>query len=449
MIRIRKGLDLPIAGEPEQAVHDGPPLRTVGLVGDDYIGMKPSFEVDEGDDVRVGQTLFTDKKTPGVRYTSPAGGRVVSIHRGEKRRFLSIVIEVAESEQAESFPAYEDVDLTTLSREQVRDNLLQSGLWTALRTRPYSKVPSPETAPRSLFITAIDTNPLCADPEPIIQQADRDFLYGLQVLRHLTDGPVFLCKKAGANLPGEDLEFLTIEEFAGPHPAGLPGTHIHFLDPVSDRRMVWHIGYQDVISVGRLFVTGRLDPECIISLAGPVVQQPRLIRTRRGANIGDLTQRELAEGENRIISGSVLSGRAAVAPTDFVGQYHLQVSALREGREREFLGWQKPGINKFSITRAFASAFVGRENTFALTTSREGSPRAMVPIGTYEKVMPLDVIPTFLLRSLIIGETEQARQLGCLELDEDDLALCTFVCPGKYEYGPMLREVLTQIEKEG
>lgn len=448
MIRIRKGLDLPIAGEPVQSVEDGPPLGRVGLLGDDYVGMKPTMAVAEGDRVKLGQLLFTDKKNPAARYTSPGCGTVAAVNRGAKRKFLSIVIELDGDEQQE-FTSFRDRDLTTLSRETVRENLIDSGLWTAFRTRPYSKVPLADDAPRSIFVTAMDTNPLAARPEFIIQEAGPHFEYGLHAVRHLTDGRVFLCKEAGTSLPGEDLDFLSVEEFAGPHPAGLPGTHIHFLDPVGEKRRVWHVGYQDVIAIGRLFSTGRLHTERIVSLAGPVVRQPRLLRTRLAANLTELMRDELQEGDNRVISGSVLSGRRVAPPVDFLGRYHLQVSALRESRQREFLGWQKPGVNKFSITRAFASAFLGRGKKFALTTSQEGSPRAMVPIGSYEKVVPLDVIPTFLLRALIVGDTEQARDLGCLELDEDDLALCTFVCPGKYEYGPMLREALARIEKEG
>ncbi|MFQ5734653.1 MAG: Na(+)-translocating NADH-quinone reductase subunit A [Planctomycetaceae bacterium] len=448
MIRIRKGLDLPIAGEPDQIVHEGPAVSSVGLVADDFVGMKPTLEVAEGDRVKLGQLLFTDKKNAGVRYTSPGAGIVASINRGEKRKFLSLVIDL-DGEDEETFPSFPDADLTTLSRDQVRDTFVQSGLWTAFRTRPYSKVPAVDAAPRSIFITAMDTNPLAAAPEPIIVESERDFIFGLQVIRHLTDGKVFFCKRPGERLPGEDLGFLSVEEFEGPHPAGLPGTHIHFLDPVGETKTVWYIGYQDVIAAGRLFVTGRLPVTRIVSLAGPAVRKPRLIRTRLGANLSDLTRDQLQLGENRVISGSVLSGRAAGPPTDFLGRYQLLVSSLREGGEREFLGWQRPGLNKFSIKRVFASAFTGMNRRFAFTTSLEGSPRAMVPIGMYEDVMPLDIIPTYLLRALIVGDNEQARALGCLELDEEDLALCTFVCPGKTEYGPLLRRGLETIEREG
>ncbi|NOX55187.1 MAG: Na(+)-translocating NADH-quinone reductase subunit A [Planctomycetes bacterium] len=448
MITIKKGLDLPIANEPRQEIEEGPPIRRVAWVGDDYVGMKPTLAVKEGESVKLGQLLFTDKKTPGVRYTSPGCGTVVAINRGEKRRFQSIVIEL-EGDEEVRFPSHEPGQLDSVSRDEVRQTLVESGLWTALRTRPFSKVPPPDSVPHSIFVTAIDTNPLAARPELIIAERRDDFVSGLRALRHLTDGRLFLCLAPGRDIPGGELDFVTAEEFAGPHPAGLPGTHIHFLDPVSDHKTVWYLNYQDVIAIGHLFTTGRLLVERVISLAGPSVKNPRLVRTRLGASIDELVQDELTDGENRVISGSVLSGRTAAGPFAFLGRYHLQVSALPEGGRREFFGWLQLGFEKFSIRPVFASRWSRRPRKFSFTTSREGSPRAMVPIGVYEDVMPLDILPTFLLRALIVGDTDQAQALGCLELDEEDLALCTFVCPSKYEYGPILRANLERIEKEG
>lgn len=459
MIKIKKGLRLPISGEPSGAVDDGAAVRSVALLGADYVGMKPTLAVDVGDTVSLGQLLFTDKKTAGVRYTSPGAGRVAAIHRGAKRRFESIVIDLDnDSEQRDSeqgdagkeFRSFSNADLTTLSRDDVRDNLVDSGLWTAFRTRPYSKVPAIDSVPHSIFVTAIDTNPLSAPMETVLNELEADSItHGLQVIRHLTDGQIHLCQQAGAAVLGDGIEGVTSTAFDGPHPAGLPGTHIHFLDPVSERKTVWHVDIQDVAAIGKLFVTGRLDVRRIISVAGPAVRTPKIIRTRLGANLSNVTQYLLESGENRIISGSVLSGRTAASPVDFLGRYHHQVSVLQEGTEREFLGWQRPGFKQFSIKQIFASAFFDRDRSFAMTTSTNGSERAMVPVGSYEAVMPLDVIPTFLLRALIVGDTEQAKQLGCLELSEEDLALCTFVCPGKYEYSSLLRSCLEMIEKEG
>ncbi len=448
MERITKGLDLPIANPPEQTIYDGPPVRTVALLSADSIGMRPTMAVAIGDTVKRGQLLFEDKKSPGVRYTSPAAGRVIEVNRGAKRAFQSIVVEV-DGDDEETFTSYENVDVTSLGRDEVVASLVQSGLWTSLRTRPFSRVPSPETTPHSIFITATDTNPLCARPEVIIDEREDEFRFGVQVVQHLTDGTVFLVSCPGVTLPGEELPGVTDVEFEGPHPAGLVGTHIHFLDPVHEKKTVWHVNYQDVIAIGHLFRTGRLDSSRVISLAGPGAKNPRLIRTQLGAAASDLTAGELVDGETRVVSGSVLSGRTMVGTDAFLGRYHLQVSVLREGREREFLGWQKPGLDKFSVKRVFASAFLRRGRKYNFTTSTQGSPRAMVPIGMYEQVMPLDILPTFLLRALITNDTEQAALLGALELDEEDLALCTFVCPGKYDYGPILRKNLTAIERDG
>ncbi|MBI1312172.1 Na(+)-translocating NADH-quinone reductase subunit A [bacterium] len=448
MKRITKGLNIPIANPPEQKIYDGPEVQSVALLGADFIGMKPTMDVSEGDVVKCGQLLFTDKKTAGVRFTAPVAGTVTAVNRGARRAFQSVVIEPA-GDDAVEFPKLGNRDVTSLSRDEVVSTLAESGLWTSLRTRPFSRVPSSEDAPHSLFITATDTNPLCPVPEVVINQRPDDFRFGVQVLRKLTDGAVYLVSSPGVTLPGEELSGITDVEFEGPHPAGLVGTHIHFLDPVGPSKTVWHIGYQDVIEVGHLFRTGRLDPTRVISLAGPGVKNPRLIRTVRGASIDSLTADELCDGELRVISGSVLSGRTRDDVNQWLGRYHLQVSVIAEGREREFLGWQRPGLDRFSIKRVFASAFLRRGEPLPMTTSTGGSRRAMVPIGMYEDVMPLDILPTFLLRALITGDTEQATSLGAMELDEEDLALCTFACPGKYEYGPMLRKCLTTIEREG
>ncbi|MGD9857083.1 MAG: Na(+)-translocating NADH-quinone reductase subunit A [Planctomycetaceae bacterium] len=447
-IAIKRGLDLPIAGVPEQRIDPAPVVTRVALVAADLVGMKPTMSVSAGDAVKQGQALFSDKRSDGLLYTSPGCGRVVEINRGAKRAFQSVVVEL-EGDEQEKFASYSTVQLSTLSRERVIDNLLRSGLWTALRRRPYSKVPSPHEKPHSLFVQAMDTHPLAPSPKVVIGEKVPYFEHGLQVLRHLTDGAVYLCTAPGVDIPGKSLGFISHYEFDGPHPAGLPGTHIHFLDPVSDRRSVWYVGYQDVLAIGELFVTGRLPVERVVSLAGPQVSEPRLLRTRLGASMEQFTRGQLKEGENRVISGSVLSGRAAVGHAAYLGRYHVQVSVLREGREREFLGWQKPGFDKFSIKHVFASGFAADSRRFSFTTNTNGSRRAMVPIGMYEEVMPLDILPTFLLRALLSGDTDQAQALGCLELDEDDIALCTFVDPGKADFGPLLRETLNTIEKEG
>ncbi len=447
---IKKGLDLPITGKPEisKNLENATQVSKVAVIGTDFIGLKPTMTVQVKDRVKRGQLLFTDKKNPRVGYTSPAGGTIIAINRGDKRALLSVEIKVDGKEEEETFTSYSENQLAQLSPEEVKTNLLASGLWTALRTRPFSKIPSPETEPHSLFVNAMDTSPLAVDPKFVIERRENDFIDGLRVVSKLTNGALYLCFRAGESMPGSDLDFVTAAEFKGPHPAGLAGTHIHFLDPVSAHKTVWHLNYQDILAIGRLFTTGKLDVERVISLAGPMVSRPRFLRTRLGASIKDLTAAELKEGDVRTISGSVLFGQKAEGPHAFLGRYHLQVSAIRENPERLFLEWHRPGFDRFSVKRTFISRiFHGKK--FAFTTSNEGSDRSMVPIGTYEKVMPLDMVITFLLRALIILDTDQAQALGCLELDEEDLALCTFACPAKYDFGPILRDNLTTIEIEG
>ena len=455
---IRKGLDLPILGAPEQVVHAARPVTRVALLGADFHGMKPTMRVAVGDTVRRGQSLFEDKKHEGVLHASPAAGRVIAVNRGEKRAFQSIVIELSEREQAgapnddeyQAFRHYAGKPTPALSRDDVRALLVESGLWTALRTRPFSCTPVPGSTPDAIFITAMDTEPLSARPEVIVAQNTDIFDAGLTVIAKLREGAIFLCVAKDSPVKAGPYSGLVVEQFAGPHPAGSVGVHIHTLRPVDRGKTVWHIGYQDVIRIGKLFRTGRLDVEQIVALGGPAANSPRLLRTRLGASIAELTAGELQDGEIRVISGSVLTGRSAGDDVfGYLGRFHQQISCVREDRRREFLGWLAPGSGKFSILNVFTSGLQRGRRKFALTTSTNGSARAMVPIGLYEKVMPMDLMPTHLLRALIIGDIERAERLGALELDEEDLGLCTFVCPGKYDYAPYLRDVLTRIEDEG
>lgn len=447
MIKITKGLDLPIAGLPDQQRIDNVMVSRVAVMGEEYVGLRPSMAVKEGDRVIKGQLLFEDKKIPGVRFTSPACGTVSAIHRGERRVLQSVVIDI-DGDEAVAFTRYAADELATLPRDTVASQLIESGLWTAMRTRPFSKTPTPGTEPAAIFVTAMDTNPLAADPQPIILAQREAFNAGLTLLTRLTDGKVHVCQNSGGKLGGHPQGQVTFNQFTGPHPAGLVGTHIHFLEPVSLNKQVWHLNYQDVIAIGKLFLEGILWTERVIALGGPQAKHPRLVRTCLGADLNVLLVDELHEGENRVLSGSVLNGNHAIGPHAFLGRFHLQVSVLKEGREKELLGWVAPGRDKFSITRTTLGHFL-KKKLFNFSTDTHGGERAMVPIGSYERVMPLDILPTVLLRDLLAGDTDSAQALGCLELDEEDLALCTYVCPGKYEYGPVLRRVLTQIEQEG
>ncbi len=449
---VRKGLDIPIEGVPAQEISPAPPVRQVAVLAADFVGMKPKILVEGGDTVKRGDPLFEDRKTPGVLHVAPGAGRVMGVHRGEKRAFLSIVIELADGEAQDPslhrrFEAYRD-GAADQDRDRARALLVESGLWTALRTRPFSRVPTVDSIPKSIFVTATDTNPLAADPEVTLADRPEDLERGLRVLALLTDGPVRLCRAPGAKIePGNS--GAQVEEFGGRHPAGTAGFHIHTLDPVYRGKEVWHLSYADTVRIGKSFATGTLDVERTIALAGPPVKSPRLLKTRVGASVDALVSGELAHGGCRTISGSVLSGRTASGPiTGYLGAYHLQLSVLEEANDRQFLGWLTPGAHKFSVMPVFLSKLLGKK-TFRFTTTTNGSRRAMVPIGAYERVMPMDLMPTHLLRALSIGDLEWAEELGVLELDEEDLALCTFVDPGKTDFVNNLRSVLNRIHEEG
>lgn len=454
---IKKGLDIPIVGAPTQEI-TAKQVRQAAVVAVDFVGLKPRMLVQVNDVVKRGQPLFEDKRNPGVLHTAPGAGTVVAVNRGERRALQSVVIELNEREAAGqpgneeyvSFASYVKQDAAAYSRDEARALLGESGMWTAFRTRPYSKTPSLDSVPHSIFITACDSNPLAPSMDVMVKGRQAALDAGVQLVAALTDGPVFFCKKAGDKLlPESKPGNVRVKTFSGPHPSGTVGLHIQFLDPVSRNKTVWHIGLQDLLSVGELAHTGKLDVTRLVSLAGPSVSKPRLILTRLGASMAELVEGELTADENRLLSGSVMHGRTvSQGPLGYLGRFHNQITALKEGREREFMGWLAPGGNKFSLTRLFLSK-LSPDKKFAFTTDTNGSARAILPFGLYEQVMPLDILPTFLLRSLAVNDLEQAEKLGCLELDEEDLALCNFVDPGKTDFGLLLRRNLELIEREG
>ena len=446
MIKIKKGLDLPIGGAPEQIVHLGPTVTKVAVLGEEYNGMRPTMHVQVGDLVKKGQMLFEDKKNPGIKFTAPAAGEIIEINRGARRVLQSVVIKLQGDEEV-TFQSFDAASLGSAERATLSELLVESGAWTAIRTRPYSKNPAIGSTPSSIFVSAMDTNPLAADPQVIIANRKEDFAFGLKALAKLTDGKVFVSKAPGSDIHTGDAT-VDINEFAGPHPAGLVGTHIHHLDPVGAKKFVWHVGYQDVIAIGSLLQTGKLDSTKVLSIAGPAAKSPKLISTILGASIDELVAEQKIDGPVRTISGSVLNGNTAAGPQAYVGRYHNQVSLLVEDNEKKLFGWIMPGANQHSVTRAYLG-HLSPKKLFNMTTTTNGSDRSMVPIGNYERIMPLDIIPNLLLRDLLSGDNDGAASLGALELDEEDLSLCTYVCPGKYNYGPVLRECLTKIEEEG
>ena len=450
MIRIKKGLNIPINGSPTEEIVDSTRSRSVAILGNDYVGMKPTMLVEEGERVKLGQALFEDKKNPGVIFTSPAGGKVESINRGDRRVLQSVVIEVEQEEETEEFNRYSEDELDKTNPAEIRSQLIKSGSWTAFRTRPYSKIPGVEDIPNNIFISLLDTQPLSPNPEIITNLNTDNFNFGLKVLKRLVDCPIHISTGPNSNLDLPEDDQVINHIFSGPHPAGLVGTQMHYISPASLSNINWTIGYQDVIAIGAQFRTGKVFVERVVSLAGPQVNEPKYLKTRLGACTDEVTAGQLTQRENRVISGSVISGREAIGSYAYLGRYHNQISVVAEpnSKDREFMNWLTPGPRKFSKIPLFLSSLFPKK-LYKFKALMNGSDRPIVPIGVYEEVLPLNFLPAMLLRNIVLMDTEKIQALGGLELDEEDLSLCSFVCPGKYDFGSLLRAGLTKIEVEG
>ncbi|MCB9476459.1 MAG: Na(+)-translocating NADH-quinone reductase subunit A [Deltaproteobacteria bacterium] len=448
-IKIKKGLDIPISGAlPHSNIVNGPFVRRVALVPRDYPGIKVKMLVKEGDSVDLGTPLFCDRRDEHVLFTSPAGGTVVAINRGARRKVMSVVVEIGGKEtQARQ----KKVTPETATRDEIKEALMRSGLWACLRQRPFDRVAPSNGTPAAIFVTCVDTNPLAPKPQAIIAEKGKEFRTGLLALAKLTDGTCYVCAADGDDaeeyLPTGNIESW---RFAGPHPAGNVGLHIHKLRPVGANTAVWHVGYQDVIAIGQFLRTTRIPTERVAALVGPGVTEPRIVRTRRGVAIEDLFgEGGVTASPARYVSGSVLAGKTANpdSMTGFLGAYDNQVTVLEDAAPRRFMGWAGPGFDSYSITNVFAGKFI--KKNFAFNTDTNGSLRAVVPIGTYESVMPMDILPTFLIKAMLSKDWETCEKLGVLELVEDDMALCAFVCPSKIDINGLLRDTLEQMEKEG
>jgi Na+-transporting NADH:ubiquinone oxidoreductase subunit A len=451
-IRIKKGLDIPLAGRPEQRIDSRQPVRSAALRGVDFPGLRPRLLVEVGDRVSLGQPLFVDKRDPDVAYTAPGGGRISAINRGARRSLQSVVVELAqdgneETTAADWLPARPEA----ADPQTIRQALLRAGLWPAFRTRPYEKVPHSTDRPHTLFVTAIDTRPLAPSPELVVARHPDAFALGLRVLARLAERTLYLCTAPGWNGP-LPIEAGAHAEFDGPHPAGLAGTHIHHLAPAGPGRTMWHIGYQDVIAIGKLFGEGRIWSERVVALGGSGCLKPRLLLTRAGAAVEDLLAGELdsSAGPLRRLSGSVLEGTNASGALAYLGRYDQQISVIRDQSRRRLFGWL--GLYSYLGSQySFAGRIARRwkhRRLHGMSTAQYGRPTAMVPVDAFERVLPMDILPVPLLRALLIGNSEEARALGCLELAPEDLALCSFLCPGKNDYGAALRMNLDVIEHE-
>ena len=438
MIKISKGLDLPISGAPINIVSDEPEVSSVAVLSNDFVGMKPTMLVKEGDSVKAGQKIFEDKKNIGVFYTSPCGGTVRNINRGDKRKFLSIELDIDDTNEEFKF-----FDMGNTSNE-IKDCLINSGYWNCFRTRPFNRTPNVNDIPNAVFINCCDSNPLSMDPYNIISLNEADFREGLKVLSQLFKCNMNLIyQNDNFDISNEDFEYF---QFKGPHPSGLSSTHISKIYPVNLNRTVWTINYQDIISIGFLKKNNKIRTSKLISLGGPSVHEPSLLNVRVGGNIDEICAGKL-KPNSRIISGSVLHGHESEGVMNYLGFYDSQISAIPDEVNNIFMNWLMPGSTLHSKLNVFISSFIKPKN-FIFNTSIGGGDRAIVPISSYEEVIPMDILVTQLLKALVVSDIDMAVDLGMLELVPEDLALCSYVCPSKYDYSSILMDNLNKLYQE-
>ena len=458
-ITIRKGLDLPIDGAAELRLTDARSIATYAVKPTDFVWLTPRLLVEEGDSVAVGNALFCDKNDERIRFTSPVSGQVKAIVKGEKRRLLEVVVET----DFKSAPTQE----LPKTADDIKATMLQCGLWTTLRQRPFGTVANPDDKPKAIFVSAFSSAPLAPNYDFVLQGKEEWLKKGLEALTNLTDGKVHICFRPEQGLAKQLSTLnsqLSTHYIKGPHPSGNIGTQIAHIDPINKGEVVWTMNIQDVAVLGELVATGVYNPEKVIAVAGPDIKDPHYYHVKAGACLAEITKTQLLTEDNpkadRVISGNILSG-TQIATDGFLGAYDDLVSILPEGDYYDLMGWLMPGFKKFSFSRTFLSGFMPKstfkplgiklprfENIWKFDTNTHGDERPLVFTGNFERVFPFDIYPTQLIKACIIGDIELMENLGIYEVEPEDFALCEFIDTSKTDIQIVIREALEKLRKE-
>ena len=466
-ITIRKGLDIPISGAAERRVTDARGIRTYAVKPTDFVGLVPRLLVEEGTAVAVGDVLFVDKRDERIRFTSPVGGQVKAIVRGEKRRLEAVVVEVDRASEPACFDIPQDAN-------EIKDLMLRCGLWTMLRQRPIGVIANPDDNPKAIFVSAFDSAPLAPDYDFVLLGKEEFFKKGLEALAKLTEGKIHVCFKPNQRLAQQfnnsTTQQLNVHIVKGPHPAGNVGTQIAHIDPINKGEVVWTMNPQDVAVLGELVLTGVYRPERVIAVAGPQIKNPHYYRIIQGACMSEIVKAQLmnpnypqidaddATKKNRIISGNILSG-IQIDADGFIGAYDSLLSIIPEGDYYDFMGWLMPGFKKYSYSRTFLSGFLtpfisklstlhSQLSTSQFDTNTHGDERPLVFTGNFERVFPFDIYPTQLIKACVIGDIDLMEQLGIYEVEPEDFALCEFIDVSKTEIQHIVRQALETLRKE-
>ncbi|MCA9398125.1 MAG: Na(+)-translocating NADH-quinone reductase subunit A [Candidatus Omnitrophica bacterium] len=445
--QIKKGKNIKLKGKAEKTLVSLDLPKTVALQPVDFKGLKPRLVVKVDDEVKVGTPLITDKNNPDVKCVSSVSGKVIAINRGEKRVLLEVVVEADGRQEKVVFDNINENEISSLNKGKVVSMLKDGGLWPVIRQRPFSKIANPEDKPKSLFVHAMNTEPLAADIDFVLQGKEKEFQAGLDILAKLVETDVHLCFTANSSSKAlTDAQNVQKHQFSGPHPAGNVGTHIHYVDPINKGDIVWFVEAQDVVRIAELFLRGTYPSERIVAVTGEKAPKQNYVKTVIGAPLVDIFQGSDLSGA-RCLSGSVLTGKN-VGAKGFLRFYDSQVTAIPEGGNREFLGWLVPGFGKYTFSKTYASAFLP-EREASLDTDENGGHRAIVLNHLYDSYVTLDICTYFLLKAIISQDIEESERLGILECDEEDFSLCTFACPSKVNVSGLIRQGLEVIEKEG
>lgn len=450
--KIKKGFDINARGKAELQIVELEPPKKVAVQPPEFRGIKPKLDVEVGDQVRIGSSLFRDKTNPDLKFTSPLSGKVTAINRGERRVITEIVIESDGKHDHEKFTVIPKDKIANANNDDIIANMLKAGIWPLIRQRPFSKIANYRNQPRDIFISGMDTAPLASDINFIMQGLDADFQHGIDILAKLTDGKIYLSVDgkneniASAFINAKNVE---INSFSGPHPAGNVGVHIHHIKPIKQQDVVWYVNPYAVALIGKFFRTGVYPTERIIAIAGSVLKERKYFKTHLGAPIGSLiTEGNIDHPEVRFISGNILTGRK-IQISGYTGFYDNLISVIPEGaKEKKLLGWYRPGTKMRSRSRTYLSTWLGKKE-FDVDTLLNGGNRAFIMTGDYEQVLPMDIYPVQLVKSILVEDIEEMEALGILEVDEDDVALCSYICPSKYDFGTIIRQGQDLIEKEG
>lgn len=444
-VKIRRGTNIKLAGIADRVKSEAAVSNSFAIKPTDFHSLTPKMLVKAGDTVKAGSPIFHDKYNEQILYTSPVSGEVAEVVRGAKRKILEVRIIPDANQQFESF---QTGDASALAGEQVKELLLKSGLWPLIKQRPYDVVAKPDADPKAIFISAFDSAPLAPDYDFILHGESQSFQKGLDMLSKLTKGKIHLNSRSGSSTDAvfSGAKNVTHNTFSGPHPAGNVGIQMHHIDPISKGDIVWSVNAQAVVMIGKFFESGKLDLTKTIALAGSEVQKPRYVRTKVGASVKSIIDGQINDGDVRIISGNVLTG-SQVDKDGYIGFYDDLITVIPEGRDPQFLGWLAPNFNKFSLSRSYFSWMMPNKR-FKLNTNMNGEDRAYVVSGQYEDLLPMDVYPVQLIKSIMTNDVERMEQLGIYEISPEDLALCEFACTSKMEVQKIVREGLDVAMKE-